>query len=59
VFSGAALHPISLTPRFSEVHSRVYYNNHFSGFFTNKTEAVGAAATSLTPAKAGWYERVG
>jgi len=23
--------PISLTPRFSEVHGRVYYHNRFSG----------------------------
>ena len=40
VFSVALIYPIfpiSLTPRFSEVHDRVYYHNRFSGLlFTDK-----------------------
>ena len=27
--------PISLTPRFSEVHGRVYYHNRFSGLLVH------------------------
>jgi hypothetical protein len=27
--------PISLIPRFSEVHGRVYYHNRFSGFLVH------------------------
>ena len=44
MFSGAALHPVLLTHRFSEVHSRVYYHNRFSGLLVDSqktAEAVG------------------
>jgi hypothetical protein len=45
VFSVAILYPVSLTPRFSELYSRVCYHNRFSGllFDSQKTaEAVWA-----------------
>jgi len=35
VFSVAGRYPISLTPRFSEVHGRVYYYNRFSGLLVH------------------------
>jgi hypothetical protein len=49
--SVAALDPISLTPRFSEVYGERYNHNRFSGLFaSDKTaEAVGLAQVSLTP----------
>jgi hypothetical protein len=32
----SVLYAISLTPRFSEVHGRAYYRNHFSGSFSRR-----------------------
>src|SRR6266481_9640235 len=52
VFNLAVLTLISLTPRFSEVHDRVYHHNRFSGLLAhnkNTAEAAGLAQTSLTP----------
>jgi hypothetical protein len=31
LFSVALIYRISLTPRFSEVHDRIYFHNRFSG----------------------------
>jgi hypothetical protein len=48
----AALFPISLTPRFSEVDGPVYYHNRFSSLLVRdkKTaEAVGLPPAVLTP----------
>jgi hypothetical protein len=44
VFSVAVLYPISLTPRFSKVHGRVYYTTalRFTRSLTKTAEAVGA-----------------
>jgi hypothetical protein len=52
VFTVVVLYPISLTPRFSEVHGRIHYHNRFSGFlFTDKKplKRLGFPQTSLTP----------
>ena len=49
---GCATLPISLTPRFSEVHGRGYYDNRFSGLLVHGQEtpkAVGLPQASLTP----------
>jgi len=35
VFSVAGRDPISLTPRFSEVHGRVYYYDRFTGLLVH------------------------
>jgi hypothetical protein len=50
VFSAAVLYPISLTPRFSEVHRPVYYPNpeSFRGLLVRKQKA----------AEAVWLRRV-
>ena len=43
---------VSLTPRFSEVHNRIYYRNRFSGLLAQwqKTaEAVGLPQAPLPP----------
>jgi len=52
MFSVAALYPVSLTPRFSEVQVQVYDQNGFSGLLAlqQKTaEAVGARSGVITP----------
>jgi hypothetical protein len=53
---------ISLTPRFSEVHGRVYYHNRFSGLLVHRqkiAEAVGAPSGVVnTQLKQGVNERV-
>jgi hypothetical protein len=52
VFSVAALYPISLTPRFSEVHGRVYCHNRFSGLLVyskKPLKRLGPSQASLTP----------
>ena len=45
LFSVALIYRISLTPRFSEVHDRIYCHNRFSGLlghWQKTAEAVGA-----------------
>ena len=47
VFTVVVLYPISLTPRFSEVHGRIHYHNRFSGLLIHRqktAEAVGVPA---------------
>ena len=47
VFTVVVLYPISLTPRFSEVHGRIHYHNRFSGLLIHQqktAEAVGVPA---------------
>ena len=47
VFSVPVLYPISLTPRFSEVHGRVWYRNRFSGLVRSLTKTAKAAGARL------------
>ena len=62
MFSVALLYPISLTPRFSEVHGRVYYHNRFSGLLVHQqetAEAVGPlSGVDNTQLKQGVNERI-
>ena len=48
VFSVALIYRISLTPRFSEVHGRLFYHNRFSGFLLHRQKTAEAVGGSLT-----------
>jgi len=46
LFSVALIYRISLTPRFSEVHGRLFYHNRFSGFLLHRQTAEAVRALS-------------
>jgi hypothetical protein len=47
VFSVALIYRISLTPRFSEVHGRLFYHNRFSGFLFHRQKTAEAVGSSF------------
>jgi hypothetical protein len=47
VFSVALIYRISLTPRFSAVHGRLFYHNRFSGFLFHRRKTAEAVMGSL------------
>jgi hypothetical protein len=61
-YAAVLVAPISLAPRFSEFHSRVYYHNRFSGLLIHQqetAEAVGhLSGVDNTQLKQGVIKRI-